>query len=265
MKYLHGMLVVFHFELRRSLTLPRMGAWIALALFPPSIVMLMFVGFGPDTAGYGFALSMLIPAVVCMLGQLLWASPLVNSELEGKTWIYLAARPQGRGSVFLGKFLTAVTWTALSALGALTLCVIVSGANSMPISLGRLWIVFAVLILLACFSYGALFALIGVLFQRRAMVICVGYCVMVEFVIPNLLPANTVLTEFTVTFHVRNLMIAWMGWQDKFATFQLLNRNWISDAPAWQHFLPLIIAPALLLAVGTRVVQKREYITAEES
>jgi len=265
MSYLNGMLAVFNFELRRSLTVSRMGAWTALALFPPSIVMLMFVGLGPDIAGYGFALSMLIPAVVCMLGQLLWASPLVNSELEGKTWIYLAARPKGRGSVFLGKFFTAVTWTALSGLGALTLCVIVTGANNMPIPLGKLWLVFAALILLACFSYGALFALIGVLFQRRAMVICVGYCVMVEFVIPNLLPANTVLTEFTVSYHLRNLMIEWMNWEGRFANFEFLNRNWVSDAQAWQHLLPLIIAPTILLVAGTRIIEKREYITAEES
>ena len=43
------------------------------------------------------------------------------------------------------------------------------------------------------------------------MVICVAYCVLVEFVIPNMLPANTVLTEFTVNFHLRNLMVGWMG------------------------------------------------------
>jgi ABC-type transport system involved in multi-copper enzyme maturation permease subunit len=265
MSYLHGMLAVFRFELRRSLTLSRMGAWTTLALFPPSIVLLMFVGYGPDIAGYGFALSMLIPAVVCMLGSLLWASPLVNSELEGKTWIYLAARPKGRSSVFLGKYLTAVTWTALSGLGALTLCVIVTGAQGMQIPLGRLWTVFAILILLACLCYGALFALIGVLFQRRAMVICVAYCVLVEFVIPNVLPANTVLTEFTVNFHLRNLMVDWMGWENEFVGFQPLNSSWFSAAPAWQHLLPLIIAPAILLVAGTKIVQKREYITAEES
>jgi hypothetical protein len=97
------------------------------------------------------------------------------------------------------------------------------------------------------------------------MVICVAYCVLVEFVIPNMLPANTVLTEFTVNFHLRNLMVGWMGWESQFERFQQVNPSWFSTAPAWKHLLPLIIAPAILLAAGTKIVQKREYITAEES
>jgi ABC-type transport system involved in multi-copper enzyme maturation permease subunit len=70
----------------------------------------------------------LIPQVVCLLGLLLWATPNVHSELEGRTWIYLAVRPDGKAMVLLGKYLTAVAWSASACLLALTISVIVCSA-----------------------------------------------------------------------------------------------------------------------------------------
>ncbi len=37
----------------------------------------------------------LLPQVVTVLGLLLWATPVVHSELEGQTWVYAVVRPGG--------------------------------------------------------------------------------------------------------------------------------------------------------------------------
>lgn len=261
MSILRGALTVFRFEMSRSLTASRLLAWSTLVLFPAAILALRFNFAHPDI--FGLALLTLIPLVVCMLGLLLWASPVIHSELEGKTWIYLACRPRGRAAVLVGKYLMAVTWTLLAGLCAVTLCICVAGANRMPVPLGRLWFVFAVLILLACATYGALFVLIGVLFNRRAMVVCVAYSIVTEFIIPSL-PAATVLVEFTVNFRLRNLMLEWMAWRPRYE-LDPIARNLISEAPAWLHLVVLVFATILLLGIALGIVQKREFITADES
>lgn len=261
MSILRGALTVFRFEMSRSMTTSRLLAWTALVLFPASLLAIRFNFVRPDILG--IALLMLIPLVVCMLGLLLWASPAIHSELEGKTWIYLACRPRGRASVLIGKYLMAVAWTALAGLCAITLCICVVGANQMQVPLARLWGVFAVLILLACTTYGALFVLIAVLFNRRAMVVCVAYTIVTEFIIPSL-PAATVLVEFTVNYRLRNLMLEWMAWRARYED-DVLARNLLSDAPAWLHVAALVIATVVLLAAALAIVRKREFITAEES
>ena len=58
----------------------------------------------PDTV-WGLILFGLIPEVITLFGLLLWVTPVVQAELEGRTWIYLAVRPRGRVSMLLGKYL----------------------------------------------------------------------------------------------------------------------------------------------------------------
>ncbi len=45
----------------------------------------------PDSA-WGLILFGLIPEVITLFGLLLWVTPVVQAELEGRTWIYLAVR-----------------------------------------------------------------------------------------------------------------------------------------------------------------------------
>jgi ABC-type transport system involved in multi-copper enzyme maturation permease subunit len=71
-----------------------------------------------------FALVFLV-ALVCVLMLLLWATPNVHSELEGKTWHFLVVRPGGRIACFLGKYLVAVSVSFATALVSLSGCVLV--------------------------------------------------------------------------------------------------------------------------------------------
>src|SRR5262245_15424448 len=108
---------VFFFEWRRAFTLARMAWWLVLALFPVLIVSMVRIALRgermPDEP-WTVMLFMLIPMLVSMLGTFLWATPVISTELERKSWVYLAVRPQGTINVLLGKYLVALTW-ALSA------------------------------------------------------------------------------------------------------------------------------------------------------
>ena len=46
--------------------------------------------------GYVVVMFLLIPQVVTVLGLLLWATPIVHSELEAQTWGYAVVRPGAR-------------------------------------------------------------------------------------------------------------------------------------------------------------------------
>lgn len=262
MRRLNGALTVLGFEWNRSRTIPRIAVWIVMALFPAAILTLRCIGTRTsqyDAFIFDTMLLYLIPQVVCLLGLLLWATPNVHSELEGRTWIYLAVRPDGKAMVLLGKYLTAVAWSASACLLALTISVIVCGAFGRLDNPLRTWASFAVITTLAAFGYGALFSLIGVMFHRRAMVVAVAYTVVSEFAIANV-PA--VINKLTFVFHFRCMLRAWSDWPP---IFTQLNELMFDDAPVVVHLLFVLFMTGCLLSAAVYIVRRREYITAEES
>ncbi len=110
------------------------------------------------------------------MGLLLWATPVISTEIEGQTWIYLAMRRSGRSLVLLGKYLTAVLWSVSAALVSTSMCAIVMG----PAGGWKLWWVICVLSVLSCIAHAALYVLIGTLFFRRTMVTAVFYTMVVR-------------------------------------------------------------------------------------
>jgi ABC-type transport system involved in multi-copper enzyme maturation permease subunit len=251
-----GALSVFRFEWSRTLTLARLIGWLVLALFPPTILSLLKMqGVPLEEHVVGFVLYVLIPEVVCLLGLLLWATPLVQAEMEGKTWIYVAVRPNGRNAVLLGKYLTAVTWTTTAAWTAAALSVLLA----FPAQPVRILIVICTLVLLSCLCYGAIYCFFAVLFHRRAMVFAVVYTLLVE-VLVSVIPA--MINELTVNYRLRNLLVIWMGWWPN------LSEDWkllLSDKPAWRHLLVLAMMPIIFLGASMVVLRLKEYVSADDA
>lgn len=253
---------VFRFEWNRSATAVRWIWWGAMVLFPVGIVgMLLYFGTPLDRfedRGWTSLLFALIPDVTCLLGLLLWATPVVQTELEANSWIYLATRPGAKASVLLGKYLAAVSWTFLAAAAGLTLCLLLIR----PEGGLRMWIVLNGLAGLSCFAYGALYCLIGVLFHRRAMVAAVAYTLMFEFLV-GFLPA--VINQFTIQFRLRCVLIKWMGWDELIAERTDDLPLFFNTAPTWQHLAILAGITAGALTVSVFLLHRREYITADEA
>ncbi|NLX54557.1 MAG: ABC transporter permease [Planctomycetaceae bacterium] len=304
----HGALVVFRFELRRTMTLNRVAIWLLLVLFPVFIVSVMKYyepeiegeiprdafnsrqvrvqrglawgeeehdgdgdesGPAPHPRGsaaeaepnpmdpiWGFVFFGLIPEVITLFGLLLWVPPLVHAELEGRTWIYLAVRPRGRVSVLLGKYLTAITWTALAGWASTTACVLIA----QPGCALRLWGTMVALVTLACLAYGAIYSLIGVWLHRRAMAIAVSYTLIFEFLV-SFIPA--VINKFTVQYRLRNLLFTWMDWWDLVPIEA--STLFLGSERAWVHVLILCGIVVAVLGVAAQVIQRREYATIAEA
>jgi|GEM_PF-289596 len=119
---------VFQFERKRTATTTRWLWWLILSLFPIAISLFIRIYVDEEMMFSAFSLMLfyMIPAVVCVMGQLLWATPSVQSELEGKTWSFIALKPYGKIHLLLGKYLTSVAWTFFAALVCLTVVLFVT-------------------------------------------------------------------------------------------------------------------------------------------
>lgn len=203
---------------------------------------------------WGGVLFGLIPEVITLFGLLLWITPLVHSELEGKTWVFLASRPRGRVSVLVGKYLTGVTWTFLAGLVSTTVCILIARPDDAP----RFWCTIMALVAFSCVSYGSMYSLFGVLFRRRAMVIAVAYTLIFEFLV-SLIPA--VINQLTVQYRLRNLLVTWLDWRDLMPPEAMIL---LGNEPAWLQVLVLCSVTVILLVAAGFAIQHKEYVTASD-
>jgi hypothetical protein len=257
--WMWGILGVAKLELLRSLTLARIMTWLAMVLFPVLIVSLTvwqmtYLRSSLPEEQSKFAFSMmfyvLLPQVVTPLGLLLWATPIVSSELEGQTWVYAVTRSQGRRAVLLGKYAIAILWAGSSAIAAATIAIPISG---MPNAI-EAWLVVVLLTMLAAIAYGALFVLIGTLFQRRAMISAFMYMIGVETFL-SLVPAT--INQFTVSFRLRSILFQSMNLDLRFAN---RNQQWFLDTtPIWQSICFLALYSSILLGLSLWRVQAGQY------
>lgn len=252
---------VFLFEWKRSLTVPRMAWWVVLAAFPVFIVGLirLTVNQPPSREFWAGLLYALVPMLVSMLGSLLWATPAISAELEQRSWVYLAVRPNGTAAVLLGKYLVAVTWVIPPALVGLTIAVLLADSNDG----WRLWWAMARLVCLSCPAYGAIYLLLGTILPRRAMVLAVAYTLIFEIVI-RFVPA--VINKLSVQFRLQALLLEWCelsvtGSGRRQSALAAL----IGDAPAWQHVLILLTLPPVLLLASVAILRVREFSASVET
>ena len=247
---------VLSFELRRTLTLGRGLIWLGLATFPATLIFTVRWQRG-DTIPIDAAaliIFFLVPQVTCLLGLLLWATPAVQTELEGQTWIYLAVRPLGKLAVVFGKYLIAVLWTAAAGILSVTASVLACGAAE-PV---RLWLSLSTLVCLSTLSYGALYLLIGVIVLRRAIVFAVAYTLLIELAV-SLIPAT--INKLTISHRLRALLADWM----KLETIRSRAEIIFGEQATLSHLLFLLGYTIVLLIATALVVRWREMPMQAES
>ncbi len=250
---------VFFFEWRRSLTAPRIAWWLILTCFPACIVGLIRLvpGETPPREAWAVVFFALFPMLVSMLGTFLWATPAISAELERRSWVYLAVRPNGGTAVLLGKYLAAVSWVLAAAVVGLAIALAVSPTDDWR----RIGVAIVRLVFLSCPAYAAVYLLLGTLFPKRSMAIAVAYTLVFELII-SLVPA--MINQFTVQYRLRALLVNWadvsIGDQRGFVAMALTG-----DAPAWHHVLILTVYTLFLLAVSVGVLRASEFSSEEES
>ncbi len=251
---LWGPVGVLWLELRRSLSVGRFTLWLILAVFPIALVYLARRTASDEVPDEAFVVMLffLIARVTCVMGLLLWATPLISNEIEGRTWIYIVTRPGGGLSTVLGKYSVSILWSAALAIVSVPLAVWASGVES-PAHVCK---VLTALSLLSCLAYGALLTLIGTIIQKRAMVVAIVYLVLVEGVL-TFVPAT--INKFTVGFRLLALLFKWMEYENRPETQEL--KILFGESSAWSHVAVLTIYSIVLLTVALLRVRAGGYLT----
>lgn len=254
---LWGPLGVAWFELRRTLSPMRLGVWLLLTLFPILLIRTVVNSLlePPPADALKFVSFFLIVRVVAVMGLLLWATPVISSEIEGRTWIYFATRSNGSRSTVLGKYFVALMWAIPSGIVA-TLGVQYVGDIGNPAQFCTAMIV---LVVLGSFAYGAVLALIGTIIQRRAMVVGMLYLVILEGVLSAL---PTTISQMTIAYRLQVLAIEWMRettteLPEGLAAFQ-------STLAAPWHVVILILYAAVALFLAVLRADAGGYLTDPE-
>ena len=266
-----GAMATCAFELRRSMSAQRISVSVGLALFPPVMLSLLILGAKMSDMDGGARmidssqfLAVFLTALVLLLSLLLWATPNVYSELEGKSWLFVASRPSGRTSIFLGKFMASVAVSQGICFLAISLCVLVIHRNHGTVEPIRLWLAMNIVYFLATLIYAAVFSLIGAMFVKRAMVVGAGFLIGFDVFLASL--PGALINRFTVRHHLQEIGIATMGWffptpagSEKEYRF-IYGQQW----PMWIHVTLLLVATLVLLIVGVKVISSREYVTSDQ-
>lgn len=275
--WINGAIATFRFELMRSFNIQRIGIMAVLALFPPTLIALLLgasriVETAVSDAEIADGLAQLqssipfliifLTSLVCLLSLLLWATPNVYSELEGRGWGFLASRPGGRIAIYLGKYATSVIIAFGISLIAMSLSVLIANRLSLISDSNRLWISLAAIFLLASCSYAAVFSMLGTIFFKRAMVVAAGYLVGSEIFIASV-PA--LIGKLTLRFHLQELGIRWIGFFLPVDSELEYRSIFGPELPAWIHLTALMIAIIVSLITGAIVITNRQYITSDES
>jgi len=254
---------VVRYEFLRSLTPVRIGLWVAMAAFPVFLILVAAYSAEPrilQSDQYRMVMSVLffvlLPEVVTVLGMLLWATPVVNAEMEGQTWVYAVIRPEGRRAMLIGKVLVAVMWTASCGCAAATVAIPFAGFEN-PMNV---WVSLVILCGLSSIAHGALFSLIGVLIQRRGMVLAFAYAAVVEGVL-GWIPA--VINKFTIAYRLRSLMASWLDVpMNEFTQTTELVSAGVSD---WVHIAWLLVGAGVFLGLALWRVQAAQYAGKSEA
>jgi ABC-type transport system involved in multi-copper enzyme maturation permease subunit len=253
-----GAMSVFRFECRRTLTSARVLFAALMAAFPAALAMLIQTldpRFGVADHWKALLAFILGTCVLGVFGSLLWATPVIAAELEGGTWIYLATRPVGKTSVLLGKYAAAVVWTFCVCAAAVTASVVLSNP---PENVTRLLGVLFALSAIGSLTYGAIFAFIGVMSSKKAMVSAVLYVLFVEAATLQMPGAMKMLS---VNFHLRCLLKNWMGWSFPYD----VEEAWFDTASSAEHLLMPVIAVVGLLTAAGLVLRQRELAAAGDA
>lgn len=246
---------VIRFEMRRSATWPRLALWTLVTLFPVAVIGSLRASLErlPDPRIWVFALYFLVTEFATCLGMILCIAPSIQVELEQRSWVYLAVRPYGRRTVLVGKYL----WALLATTAMSWVALVPAVWLAYPPNRLHTYAVLAVLCVLSAAGRGAAYAVLAVAFPHRAMVFAVAYTLIVEFIV-GWIPA--LINQFTVQFHVRCLLMRWMGLQEWVGGL----RMFFDDASPYRHLGALVLYTAVVLCAAVIWVENRSFVSSEE-
>ena len=248
-------LAVFRNEWQQTFTAGRMTGWLLICGFPVLLTILVsqFGTLGPEKTETWTGILFFVCEIICLLQLLLWATPWLYSELEGKTWTYLAVRPGGKSAVLMGKYLAAAIRTMLGALVALVLSLLIAR----PVGGLQVFLVLGFIIVISSFSYAAVFVFLGAIFPKRAMVLAVSYSLVIELLV-SFVPA--MINQLSIQFRLRSILFTWMDLLEVNGSWQPPRgfEDMLGNSSVMLHIGVLLIVNVALLSIANQLVSRRE-------
>jgi ABC-2 type transport system permease protein len=251
-----GLGTLFGLTLRQQLHGKRLLILALLHLLPIAIAILVRNVPHPPSAGdLEFALIFtMIPHVLVPLTALLFASGVIQDEIEEQTLTYLLVRPLPRWALYVTKLLaTLLVTTAMATLFTVaTYAAIYLGETEPGFALvvSRALRV-SVLLALSLIAYCALFGCLS-FYVRRTLVIGVAYIALFEGLLANM---DFVVRRLTVMYYFRVLSVRWL----EPANTQTWRLD-LSTAPtAAGCVLTLLIVSLLATLLATYAMCTREF------
>lgn len=208
--------------------------------------------YQPESAEGALILGLIFQALL-PVSALLFASGMVQDDIEEQTLTYFLIRPIPRWAIYLAKLLGTFVVTAMRALvfTIATLVTIYWGEDGLikPVLTERAPIIVA-LVALSLSAYVAIFGGLS-LWVRRTLVFGAIYIVVFEGVFANI---DFVIREATVMYHVRVLAVRWLD---------MPGADWsidLSTAPAASTCLIVLLTVSTVFAAfGALTFGMREF------
>lgn len=197
---------------------------------------------------FGFIAHALVP-----LTALLYASGMIQDEIEEQTLTYLLVRPLPKPAIYLTKLAATIVLTVLLA-GVFVVATYVAIYVGRPESWSDVFpwraLKVACLLGLSLVSYCALFGLVGLLF-RRTLFFGVIYIAVFEGVLASM---DFIVRRLTVMYYFRVLVQRWT---------ELKPSEWaisLADAPGAQACVAVMVAVAVAAsAIAVLIFSTREF------
>jgi ABC-2 type transport system permease protein len=203
----------------------------------------------PPVESTQFALIFnLIPHALAPLAALLYATGIIQDEVEEQTLTYLLLRPMPRWAIYLTKLLATILMTSvLTAIFTTATFAVIALTAHVPVNLEmfQLALKTAGLLALVQVGYCGFFGLLGLL-MRRSLLVGVAYIVIFEGIFASL---DTVARRLTVMYYFNVLVLRWMD--------PVGGKDWSIDlttAPEAQTCVLTLLFAGLVLAVAAALI-----------
>ncbi|WP_165066912.1 ABC transporter permease [Paludisphaera rhizosphaerae] len=252
---LGALATVLRITVERQLRGKRIWLFVLIFAAPVAVALLVRRNEVPYDAGDSerALIFRLIPQAVLPLAALLFASSLVQDDVEEQTLTYLLIRPIPRWAIYLAKVLGATLVTAALA-GLFTTAAIAAvnwgidhyGAAELIEQAGAtagLWA-------LALLAYISIFGFFGLL-TKRVLVVGVGYTLVFEGVVSTI---PFLVRYGTILFHMRVLILRLLGGNGSDWSIDL------DEAPTAATSISVLLGVStVFLALGAWLFSVREF------
>jgi ABC-2 type transport system permease protein len=201
---------------------------------------------------YAMVFFVLPHALLPLLG-LLYASGMIQDEIEEQTLTYLLVRPLPKAAVYLTKFLATLLFTVGFAAVFIVVTFVAVWAGSPDIAkavtpevVGKT----VCLMALSLFGYESLFGLLSLLLKRSLMV-AVAYIVVFEWALANV---DFAVRKLTVVYYFRVLELRWLHPDLPNKTLDLAK-----SPSALAAVLTGLIAGVVFTGIATAIFRTREF------